>query len=66
MLCVRRGYERKDNDEYQNRKEIEMPKGYEKMRDKFIREGMTRKAAQRKAARIWNAKHKGNTVGRGK
>lgn len=41
-----------------------MPKGYEKMRDRFIRQGMTKKQAQRKAARIWNAKHKKNPVGR--
>jgi hypothetical protein len=44
-----------------------MPKGYEKMRDKLIKEGMTRKNAQQKAAKIWNSKHKGsNTVGRGR
>lgn len=41
-----------------------MPKGYEKMRDSFMRDGMTRKAAQAKAARIWNSKHPGNPVGR--
>jgi hypothetical protein len=35
-----------------------MPKGYEKMRDQFISEGMTKKGAQKKAARIWNSKHK--------
>lgn len=35
-----------------------MPKGYEKMRDKFISEGMTKKNAQKKAARIWNSNHK--------
>jgi hypothetical protein len=39
-----------------------MPKGYEKMRDKFKREGMSDKAAKAKAARIWNAKHKDNPV----
>jgi hypothetical protein len=44
-----------------------MPKGYEKMRDKFIKEGMTRKNAQQKAARIYNSKHKGGrTVGKGR
>jgi len=44
-----------------------MPAGYERLRDKFIREGMSKKAAQKKAARIWNAKHKGKeTVGRGR
>ena len=36
-----------------------MPKGYEDMRDAFIREGMSEKKAKEKAARIWNAKHKG-------
>lgn len=35
-----------------------MPKSYEKMRDKFIKDGMSKKAAQAKAARIYNAKHK--------
>jgi hypothetical protein len=44
-----------------------MPKGYEKMRDKFKQEGMSEKAAQKKAARIWNSTHKGKSaVGRGK
>ena len=44
-----------------------MPKGYEKMRDKFMREGLSKKTAQRKAGRIWNSKHKGgDTVGRGR
>ena len=44
-----------------------MPKGYERMRDSFKRKGMSDKAAKRKAARIWNSKHKGkNTVGRGR
>ena len=44
-----------------------MPKGYEKMRDQFIREGLSTKAAQKKAARIWNSKHKGaETVGKGR
>lgn len=42
-----------------------MPAGYEKMRDAFIREGMSKKAAQAKAARIWNSKHPDNPVGRG-
>lgn len=41
-----------------------MPKGYEKMRNAFIREGMSEKAAKGKAARIWNAKHPGNPVTR--
>ena len=41
-----------------------MPKGYERMRDAFKREGMGDKAAKVKAARIWNAKHKSNLVTR--
>jgi len=40
-----------------------MPKGYEKMRDKFAK-NMSYDAAQAKAARIWNAAHPGNPVGR--
>ncbi len=44
-----------------------MPRGYEKMRDAFKAQGMSDKAAKRKAARIWNAKHKGaQSVGRGR
>ena len=44
-----------------------MPAGYEKIRDAFIRKGMSTKAAKTKAARIWNAKHKGRqAVGRGR
>ncbi|MDE2104571.1 MAG: hypothetical protein KGL39_45470 [Patescibacteria group bacterium] len=44
-----------------------MPKGYEKMRDKFERQGKSKKAAEKLAARIWNARHKGGqTVGRGR
>gem|GEM_PF-3338035 len=42
-----------------------VPAGYERMRDAFIAEGMSRDAAQGKAARIWNAKHPENPVGRG-
>jgi hypothetical protein len=44
-----------------------MPKGYEDMRDKF-KKHMGLKAAKRKAAKIWNASHKGTgkTVGRGR
>ena len=34
-----------------------MPKGYEKMRDRFVSEGLTYDRAQAKAARIWNAGH---------
>ncbi len=43
-----------------------MPKGYEKMRDAFIREGYSKKQAQGKAARIWNAKHPNDSVGKGR
>ena len=44
-----------------------MPKGYLKMKRAFMRSGMTRKGATRKAARIWNSSHRGkNTVGRGR
>ena len=35
-----------------------MPKAYEKMRDKFKKEGLSDKAAKGKAARIYNAKRK--------
>jgi len=41
-----------------------MPKGYEEMRDRFIREGMSPKAAKQKAARIWNAQHPDDPVTR--
>jgi hypothetical protein len=44
-----------------------MPKGYEEMRDKFKKEGLSAKSAKKKAAKIWNSSHKGkNTVGRGR
>lgn len=44
-----------------------MPKGYEKIRDKFVKKGMSRKAAETKAAKIWNSTHKGKqAVGKGK
>ena len=43
-----------------------MPAGYEKMRDKFKKNGMSDKAAKKKAARIWNSKHKNNPVTRKK
>ena len=33
-----------------------MPAEYERLRDKFIGQGMAHKAAQRKAARICNAR----------
>ena len=41
-----------------------MPKGYEKMRDRFISQGMSRSAAQKKAARIWTSKHPNSPVGK--
>lgn len=40
-----------------------MPKGYEKMRDKFKRQGYSDREAKKRAARIWNARHKKNPVG---
>jgi hypothetical protein len=44
-----------------------VPKEYEEMRDKFIKEGLSKQAAQAKAAKIWNSSHKGKeTVGRGR
>jgi hypothetical protein len=42
-----------------------MPKGYEKMRDKFISEGMSPDKAKEKAAKYWNSKHPNNPVGKG-
>lgn len=41
-----------------------MPVGYEKMRDAFIRAGMSEKAAKAKAAKLWNARHPKNPVTR--
>lgn len=41
-----------------------MPKAYEKMRDSFKKKGMSDKAAKKKAARIYNSKHKSNPVTR--
>lgn len=41
-----------------------MPHGYEKLRDKFMKQGMTKEAAQKKAAKIWNSKHPSNPVGK--
>lgn len=44
-----------------------MPEGYEKMRDMFVTQGMSTRAAKTKAAKIWNSKHSGSeAVGRGK
>jgi len=42
------------------------PEGYEKMRDGFKRDGMSDKAAKKKAAKIWNSQHKSNPVTRKK
>ncbi len=41
-----------------------MPAGYEKIRDKFIEQGMSEADAKTNAARIWNATHKNNPVTR--
>jgi hypothetical protein len=41
-----------------------MPKQYEAMRDAFMKQGLSKKSAQAKAARIYNAKHPGTPVGR--
>jgi hypothetical protein len=35
-----------------------VPKAYEKMRDAFKRDGLSDKAAKKKAARIFNSKRK--------
>ena len=35
-----------------------MPKKYEKMRDQFKKEGLSDKAAKKKAARIYNSQRK--------
>jgi len=44
-----------------------MPAGYLAMKRKFMKEGMSEKAAETKAAKIWNSRHKGGeTVGRGR
>lgn len=43
-----------------------MPAGYEKLRDSFIKKGMSSKSAKTKAAKIWNSKHKKNPVTRKK
>ena len=41
-----------------------MPAGYERMKEKFKRGGMSDKAAKERAARIWNSKHKKDPVTR--
>lgn len=48
-----------------------MPRQYEAMRDKFMKgdkkhKPMTKKAAQKKAARIYNSLYPDNPVGRGR
>lgn len=43
-----------------------MPQGYEKMRDRFVEDGMSLKEAKEKASRIWNSRHPNNPVGRKK
>ena len=47
-------------------KEVTMPKGYEKMRDSFKKEGMSDSAAKTKAAKIWNSQHKTKVGNNGK
>lgn len=42
-----------------------MPAAYLKMRDKFMRQGLSKKAAQAKAAKIYNAMHPKKPVGPG-
>jgi len=60
-ICLRRTRNRRKE------RSLSMPKGYEKIRDSFIKEGMSKKAAQEKAAKIWNSKHKGaQSVGKGR
>lgn len=39
-----------------------MPKQYEAMRDAFMGKGMSKDAAQAKAAAIYNSKHPGHPV----
>jgi hypothetical protein len=43
-----------------------MPEGYEHLRDKFIKNGMSKDKAQAKAAAIWNSMHPEDPVTRGK
>lgn len=42
-----------------------MPEEYEKLRDRFIANGMPQQAAKQKAARIYNASHPPQPVSRG-
>lgn len=39
-----------------------MPRQYEAMRDAFVKQGMSLKAAKTKAAKIWNAHNPGNPL----
>jgi len=39
-----------------------MPKGYEKIRDSYVKKGIGLKEAKTIAAKIWNSKHKKNPV----
>lgn len=41
-----------------------MPHQYLALRNAFMKEGLTKKAAQKKAARIYNSKHPKSPVGR--
>jgi hypothetical protein len=41
-----------------------MPAQYEAMRDAFMKKGLPKKAAQTKAAKIYNSKHPKSPVGR--
>lgn len=41
-----------------------MPAQYEAIRDKFMKQGMPKKQAQKHAAMIYNSTHKRNPVGR--
>ena len=45
-----------------------MPAGYEKIRDSYIKRGMSTKRAKKIAAMTWNKAHKGTgqTVGKGR
>lgn len=43
-----------------------MPKEYLAMKKKFIKDGMSEKEAEKKAARIYNSTHKRDPVGKGK
>ena len=41
--------------------EVSVPKAYEKIRDKFIKQGMSEKQAKTHAAKIFNANRKPGT-----